>query len=231
MHDTAAITPSKLCECGCGQPAPIAKSSDAKAGRKKGEPARFIKGHNNQLRRREGCEAPDCAGQHFGLGLCKKHYERMRRHGNLVGRYPQGPAAERFWLRVDKANGCWNWTGAISDTGYGSFTGDGGVDVSAHRFSYQLHNGPIPAGLVICHNCDNRACVNPAHLFLGTQQDNVDDMMKKGRYVSGQALRTHCRKGHPYDEANTHVTSNGWRRCRACNRDWARQEAAKKRGA
>jgi hypothetical protein len=221
----------KLCECGCGTPTPTARTSDAKKGRIKGEPTRFLRGHDQRLRLREGCNADDCNGKHFAGGYCQKHYSRLRRHGNLTGLHPQGPAEERFWRRVDKTGGCWNWTGGRGDHGYGSFTGDGGVAISAHRYSFQLHNGPIPDGLVICHCCDNPACVKPEHLFLGTQRDNVHDMIQKGRRVLGWAARTHCNNGHLYDEANTHIRPDGARRCRACSRSYAKAAATKNRGS
>lgn len=97
---------------------------------------------------------------------------------------------ETFWRKVDKAapGGCWEWTGRLtagkSTGGYGTFgraksvTGD---EQLAHRISWVLANGEIPAGLSILHRCDNRKCVNPDHLFLGTQLDNMRDMLAKGR--------------------------------------------------
>jgi hypothetical protein len=93
---------------------------------------------------------------------------------------------ERFWPKVDKGEDheCWNWLGSITHHGYGS-VGRGGFrkgSVGAHRASYELHYGPIPKGKVVMHTCDNRACVNPSHLRLGTHKDNTQDMLAKGRH-------------------------------------------------
>jgi hypothetical protein len=91
---------------------------------------------------------------------------------------------ERFWAKVAKGDSCWLWAAAIGSTGYGNFTvrrNRKTVYVRASRYSWELHFGPIPDGLFVCHSCDNRTCVNPAHLFLGSNKDNQDDMRGKGR--------------------------------------------------
>jgi hypothetical protein len=90
------------------------------------------------------------------------------------------PLAERFWLFVDKSDGCWEWRGFCVPDGYGRLKNDG-KQLKAHRVSWELHNGPIPDGMWVLHHCDNRKCVRPDHLFLGTHQDNMDDMTTKGR--------------------------------------------------
>jgi len=92
------------------------------------------------------------------------------------------PPEVRFWAKVVKSSspdGCWHWIGGKTG-GYGIITIQY-KSIGAHRFSYELHNGSIPNGLFVCHHCDTPSCVNPAHLFLGTPKDNMDDMVQKGR--------------------------------------------------
>ena len=95
---------------------------------------------------------------------------------------PSTPAPERFWRHVDKSGGCWVWRGGKDRRGYGLFRGHRSKMVRAHRFSWELHNQDvIPEGMLVCHHCDNPPCVRPDHLFVGTVQDNSDDMILKGR--------------------------------------------------
>lgn len=86
-------------------------------------------------------------------------------------------------------SGCWLWTGAINNKGYGTLSRQVNKKTQltyAHRFSWEHHTGPIPEGMCVCHKCDVPCCVNPDHLFLGTRQDNSDDMVAKGRSNRGE---------------------------------------------
>jgi hypothetical protein len=132
----------------------------------------------------------------------------------MVGR--PAPAAERFWAKVQITPGCWLWLAGISkQTGYAKFW-DGERDTTAHRFSWQLHNGPIPEGLEIDHvwpRCSGGVCPNPDHLEAVTQKINKK---RQGATIS------RCRQGHDYTPENTRYDTKGWRRCRECERQHAR---------
>lgn len=120
----------------------------------------------------------------------------------------------RFWAKVDKTEMCWLWTGWCTENGYGKFT-VAGRRVFAHRWAYGAEVGPIPAGLVIDHLCRVKNCVRPSHLEVVTQRENN----LRGVGVTAQnAKATVCAQGHPYDEANTIRTKEGYRLCRACRK-------------
>lgn len=140
----------------------------------------------------EDCEKPG----EYTRGMCPMHYQRWRTRGDPLWEPKPPPSPEeRFWGSVEKSDGCWNWKGALNHVrgGYGCFnTGSGRRMVGAHRFSWQLHHGPIPNGLFVLHRCDNPSCVRPEHLFLGTHEENMADMVAKGRGQRGE--RQHMAK-------------------------------------
>jgi hypothetical protein len=131
------------------------------------------------------------------------------------------PVWPRFNARYAiSETGCWEWTGALNNKGYGKLCVNG-KQIFAHRASYALHVGPIPPGSVICHLCDNPRCVNPDHLFAGTMLDNTRDMIAKGRAV--HPTKEFCVRGHALSGANLYFPPSGGRQCRVCKSDRKRE--------
>lgn len=127
----------------------------------------------------------------------------------------RGKLVDRFWAKVRKSDGCWEWKAALNRAGYGmiGLGGRGDGIERAHRVSWEIHFGTPPGAMFVCHRCDNRRCVRPDHLFLGTNDDNVADMLAKGRGSTPPKMTgvTNCR---------ARVIEFDGRRL--CLEDWAR---------
>lgn len=134
------------------------------------------------------CKAPTCERRAAAKGYCNMHYNRWRRHGDpatvrtMVRR--GSPLRERLEMRADRSagpDGCWLWTGCLGGNGYAPMQYEGRTRY-AHVWAYVHKHGEPPADRpFVCHTCDNRRCVNPAHLYAGTHQQNMDDKVERHR--------------------------------------------------
>ena len=135
----------------------------------------------------EGCDRQKATRQKY----CTTHQMRLRRYGDptVVTFQCIGlPPLERFQLGFSKMEtGCWIWDRPCKRSGYGRFKAEG-ISFRAHRFAYETFVGPIPKDKCVLHRCDNRRCVNPEHLFLGSHADNVADMVSKDRQAKGRRV-------------------------------------------
>lgn len=211
MHpnDTTNEIPYGYCHCGCGQKTKLAPRTHSRKGLVKGQPQRFIDGHQSRLANfnnpnPSGLCMCGC-GEKTSIAPCTSKDKGWVRGkplrfvaGHFARTQPEKPlsdANERFWARVDK-NGpvhpalqtpCWLWTGGLNKYGYGK-TSAGKKHIGAHRLSWMLTNGAIQDGLNVLHHCDNPKCVNPQHLYLGSHADNHRDMIARNRIVGRKLL-------------------------------------------
>lgn len=144
------------------------------------------------------CTIDGCAtevGKHGARGYCSKHYKRLQKHGdaNLIVRLPRGSSAEDALIFAGwnvAASGCWEFSGHLDPDGYGVIT-KGRAPYRAHRAAYEVWTGAIPEGHLIRHTCDNRRCINPAHLLIGLPADNSQDAVERQRMANGERHGMH----------------------------------------
>ena len=154
------------------------------------------------------CSVDGCSRPHLPhRPLCGPHRKAFRLRGS-TDLLNSGSLTERYWRRVIRPSDdvCWDWRGTKTNRGYG-MTCEAGRKLMVHRVSWEIHHGPIPAGMVVMHTCDNPPCSNPRHLRLGTQRDNIHDMHQKKR-----GSRTTGRSGE--DNSRSKLTTDNVRRIR-----------------
>lgn len=183
--------PYGYCQCGCGQKTRIAPYNDKNKGWVGGEPIRFVHGHNmdrNPIATEPKCCECGCGKitsihkiTDYKRGIVKGQYARFYK-----GHRPTSTPEQLFLknVTIGQPDECWEWQGYINDSGYGEIRCGTGPLLRAHRVSYEIYKGLIPDGIFVCHSCDNPRCVNPNHLWLGTNADNVHDMDKKSRRIN-----------------------------------------------
>jgi hypothetical protein len=182
------------------------------------------------------CAIRECDRSPKFFGICSTHWRRVQRGRNVLHEPPS--QRERFAKYIDERGKqeCWPWQGPMRSDGYGYlYDRRTNRNERAHRVAYELFVGPIPDGLQldhVCHSldhsciggsqCAHRRCCNPAHLEPVENRENT--VRGRAGVVNGgrEASKTHCPKGHPYDDENTRLDRNGWRQCRSCERERAR---------
>lgn len=125
------------------------------------------------------CKLVECSKTVKARGMCSMHYSRLMRHGDcekVTRIYVKGSLEDRFWSKVQRSEGCWEWLGAQDDHGYGVLGISNGKTMKAYKYSFEIAYGSVPRGKVVDHYpCGNRLCVNPKHLRVITNKQNVEN--------------------------------------------------------
>lgn len=135
------------------------------------------------------CTIDSCTNPAIARGMCHKHYKRWQINGHTglnTGKGCTDPVERFKFLTKREQNGCLEWQGAIATNGYGQ-TKWNRVYFSAHKFSWTLHRGKVPDGMLVLHKCDNKRCVDPDHLYIGTVKQNTADAIARGQIKTGTA--------------------------------------------
>jgi len=172
------------------------------------------------------CQMSLCHNNKLVQGLCHRHradyLEQLEKLQDRFNIKPPSDFETKFWAKVHKLNrtDCWEWQGHRRELGYGIFCFKY-KRLHAHRVSYEIAKGPIPEGLEIDHLCKNPPCVNPSHLEAVTHLENMNRSDLRKNQKEWAITRTHCKKGHLFDENNTRI-NNGRRICKTCAKLWMR---------
>jgi hypothetical protein len=178
------------------------------------------------------CSIPECDGQARARGMCTKHYQAEKKNGSLPtqwNRAQRAPAPIEEKLvrgkRVSIETGCWEWTGQISEDGYGKVPISRGRYALVHIVSYRLAAGVIPSGSELDHLCRNRKCFNPKHLEAVTHKVNVNRGLLPAMMRDKSAAQTHCKNGHPFSGENLILQGpeKKFRVCRICRSERQRR--------
>lgn len=145
------------------------------------------------------CSVDTCKTKHFAKSFCRRHYQQFLKTGSpvIIRPNPWGTPEERFWRYVQRSNddACWPWTGHRDKNGYGTFRISRTINpVRAHRYAFILQHGPIAQTLLVLHTCHNPSCVNPRHLKVGDQTENMADRRAAGHHYRSDSAKEHMRQ-------------------------------------
>ncbi len=191
---------------------------------------------NNSIKPFKKCKFDGCKGRVVGRGYCPGHYDQLKNGKPLIKLYqkhrksgtpPRIICDEVYCPNHDLFGPCHVYRGGKDSNGYGLVRADN-KNTRAHQYVWVKEIGPIPEGLVIDHQCRNRGCCNTDHLRAVTHQVNMTENIVGASWQLGKA-KTHCLRGHCYNEENTIISKMGTRQCRACHREETRRRRQKKK--